>query len=247
MPVFAKGSMDIHKIGGSAYGFSARRIDELGASEYTLSLIIVDVSGSVSSFRKDIEAAVKAVVRSCRQSPRADNMMLRLVVFDDDVTEIHGFKPLSECHENDYEGVIKIGGMTALYDAAYNGVLSATQYGQALTKQDFDVNAAVFVITDGMDNRSKVSRDMVAQAFATAVSSEALESVVSVLIGVNTQADGLNDYLRDLQAEAGFSQYVSIGKASAKELAKLGGFVSRSVSSQSQALGTGSAGPSLVF
>jgi hypothetical protein len=247
MPVFTQGNMSTHTVGGSAYGFSARRIEDLGASEYTLGLIIVDVSGSVSGFRGEIEAAVKEVVRSCRHSPRADNMMLRLVIFDDTVTEVHGYKPLTECNEDDYTDVIQIGGMTALYDATYNGILSATQYGLALTKQDFDVNAAVFVVTDGMDNRSKMDRRMVADAFQGGVTSESLESIVSVLIGVNTQSGGLNDYLRELKKEAGFTQYVSIGKATAKELAKLGGFVSKSISSQSQALGSGSAGQSLSF
>lgn len=246
-PTFAKGSMDLHNIGGTSYGFSATRIDDLGASEYTLGLIIVDVSGSVSGYRNEIEAAVKEVVRSCRHSPRADNMMLRLVVFDDQVSEVHGYKPLSDCNEDDYTGVIQIGGTTALYDAAYNGVVSASHYGAALTQKDFDVNAAVFVITDGMDNASKLGRKMVAKALLEGVSSEALESIVSVLIGVNTESDGLNDYLRDFKDEAGFTQYVSIGCASAKELAKLGGFVSRSISAQSQALGSGNASGGLSF
>ncbi len=247
MPIFTQGTMTNHAIGGSNYGFSARRIEDLGASEYTLGLIVVDVSGSVGPFRAQIEAALKEVVQSCRHSPRADNMMLRLVTFDDAVTEVHGYKPLTECDVDDYSGVIQIGGMTALYDATYNGMLSATQYGLALTKQDFDVNAAVFVITDGADNRSKMTRDAVAQAFRNGVTSEALESVTSVLIGVNTQNGGLGDYLKELKSEAGFSQYVSIGKATAKELAKLGGFVSRSISSQSQALGSGSASQALSF
>ena len=247
MPIFAKGSMTTHQVAGSNYGFSATRIEDLGASEYTLGLIVVDVSGSVSSLRDEIEATVKEIVRSCRHNPRADNMMLRLVLFDDTVTEVHGFKPLMGCDESDYTGVIQIGGMTALYDAAYNAIQSATHYGKALTDNDFDVNAAVFVITDGMDNRSKVSRAMVAQALSDAVTSEAIESVASVLIGINTADGNLNRYLAQLKSEAGFSQYLAIGNASAKQLAKLGGFVSRSISSQSQALGSGVATRSLTF
>jgi len=247
MPIFAQENMNSHTLGGSHYGFSAKRIEDLGASEYTLGLIVVDVSSSVCDFRHEIEAAVKEVVRSCRHSPRADNMMLRLVVFNESVTEIHGYKPLTECNEDDYNGVIQTGGLTALYDATYNGILSASGYGHALTSQDFDVNAAVFVITDGMDNRSSATQRMIADAFADGVVGESLESIVSVLIGVNTDADGLNDYLREFKDAAGFGQYISIGKATAKQLAKLGGFVSRSISSQSLALGSGNAGHSLAF
>ena len=38
--------MQSHSIGGSNFAFSAVSIGDLGASEYTLGLIAVDVSGS---------------------------------------------------------------------------------------------------------------------------------------------------------------------------------------------------------
>jgi len=246
MPILNSVNMEAHRIGGSNFGFSAKRIDELGASEYTLGLVIVDVSGSVASYRTEIEAAIKEIVRSCRHNPRADNMMLRLVIFDTAVTEVHGFKPLTECNEDDYDGCAQIGGMTALYDASYSGIKSATQYGADLTKQDFDVNAAVFVITDGADNASRVTPQMVKEALDEAVTSEALESITAVLIGVNA-AGPLNQYLQRFQQEAGFTQYVCIADATAKTLARLGKFVSQSFSSQSQALGTGGPSQSLAF
>ena len=176
MPIFNnEKDMDNHNIAGSHYGFSAKRIDDLGASEYTLALVIVDASGSVFSYRTQIESAIREVVRACRTSPRADNMMLRLVIFDNDVTEVHGFKPLMECNEDDYKGCLQVGGATALYDATYNGVRSASLYGAALSQQDFDTNAAVFVITDGADNASKVTRLMVGEALRDEVTSEANE------------------------------------------------------------------------
>lgn len=117
--------MQTQKIRGTSYGFSAKRIEDLGASEYTLALVVVVASGSVACYGDEIEAAVKEIVRSCRHSPRADNLMLRLVRFDDKVTEVHGFKPLGDCHQDDYNGCIHTGGMTALHDAAYNGIKSA--------------------------------------------------------------------------------------------------------------------------
>lgn len=247
MPLLNSTNMENHKIGGSTFGFSAKRIGDLGASEYTLGLLIVDISGSVASFKTEIEGAIKTVVESCRYNPRADNMMLRLVVFDDVVTEVHGFKPLTECNPADYNGVAQIGGMTALYDASYSGIKSATQYGEDLTTQDFDVNAAVFVITDGADNRSKVTRQMVKEALDEAISSEALESITAVLIGINDSDPSLKSYLDSFKNEAGFTQYVSVGDATPKKLAKLGKFVSQSISSQSQALGTGGPSASLAF
>jgi len=247
MPLLNDSDMEDHNIGGSNYGFSAKRIDELGASEYTLVGITADVSGSVASFRDEIEKCVKEVVKSCRHSPRADNLMMRFSTFDNKLAEVHGFKPLSECNEADYDGSIVIGGMTALYDAADNMVESVTRYGKDLTKNDFDCNAIVFVITDGADNASALTTKGVKKALERAVTSEALESIVSILVGVNVQDPVLSQYLQDFQNEAGFTQYVELNKADAKTLAKLAEFVSKSISSQSQALGTGGASQSLSF
>jgi len=246
MPKLA--NMETHQIGGTNFKFSGTRIEDLGATEYTLGEIVVDVSGSVWEFRKEIEGALKEVVKACRRSPRADNMMLRVTFFDDNVQEFHGFKPLADCNEADYDNCLPEGGMTALHDATYQAVHSAMQYGQQLVANDFDVNACVFVITDGQHNSGKVSRKMVKDALAEVRRQEALESIMPVLIGVNTDATtGLSSYLEDFKNEAGFQQYVAIASATEKELAKLGGFISKSFSSQSQALGTGGPSQSLTF
>jgi len=247
MPKLANMNMETHQIGGSNFKFSATRIEDLGASEYTLAAIVVDVSGSVSPFRKEIEAALKEVVKACRRSPRADNMMLRVVLFDDKLSEVHGFRPLPDCNESDYDGCIPEGGMTALYDAAYDAVGSVIEYGKKLSENDFDVNAAVFVITDGEDNRSKMTCNTVAKTLEKARKSEALESIMPVLIGVNTNQGNLTQYLTMFKDEAGFQQFVAIDSATEKQLAKLGGFISKSISSQSQALNSGGVSQSMIF
>jgi len=234
-------------IGGTQYNFSGASIDSLGASEYTLGVIILDVSGSTGGMRADMEKALKAIVAACRSNPRADNMLLRVVMFDDSVVEVHGFKPLPDCAEADYDGVLgRSGGLTALFDACYTGVKSVTLYGEQLTKQDFDVNAAVFVVTDGGNNRGTATEKMVKEALAEAVQSEALESITSVLVGLNAHG-GLDQLLADVKTNCGFTQYVAIADANATTIAKLGDFVSRSISSQSQALGTGGPSHSLTF
>lgn len=239
--------MDDHQLAGSHYGFSAKRIEDLGATEYTIVAITADKSGSVDAFRGEIEDCIKEIVKSCRHSPRADNLMMRLTTFDDQLEEIHGFRPFSECDVDDYTNCVQPGGLTALYDAGCNAVASATAYGKNLTESDFDVNAIVFVITDGDDNRSKMTVPELKKQLENAVRSEALESVVSVLIGVNVQNPTLSHYLSDLSAQAGFTQYVELGDAKANTLAKLADFVSRSISAQSQALGTGGPSQSLTF
>lgn len=247
MPILNDTQLDQIALPNSHYGYSATRLEELGATEYTIATIVADVSGSTSLFTFDMEAAITRIVQACKYSPRADNLLLRLIAFDDSLNEIHGFKLLENCHPADYGGCLRSGGATALYDASENAVASTTNYAQKLAAGDFSANAIVFVITDGMDNVSKSSAKRVKAAFAEAIRSEALESIVSVLIGVNVNDLHVSQYLKSFHRDAGFTQYVELDNADAKTLARLAEFVSRSISAQSQALGTGGASKPLVF
>jgi len=245
MPIIPNTSQSFN-ISGSNYGFSGTRIDELGASEYTLVALVADVSSSVGGFRDLIEQCVKEVVNACRYSPRSDNLLLRLVLFNSRVDEAHGFRPLTECDLDKYNGVIQTGGVTALYDATHNAVSSVSAYGRDLMANDFDANGIVVVITDGEDNASKMTPNEVQKAVGAAMQQETLESLRTILIGLNTN-NQLNSYLQTVKDDCGFDQYVDAGSADAKTLAKVAEFVSQSISSQSQALGTGGPSQSLAF
>lgn len=245
MPVFDPNARLAHfTLAGSAYGFSGTRLGALGASEWTLVSIVADVSGSVSGFERDIEGVMRSVAEACRVSPRADHLMLRAVAFDSRVHEIHGFKPLSDIAPSEYDHALAIGGATALYDAAHNAVTAMTTYADGLTGAGMAVNGLVVVITDGEDNASTLDAKALARAVAGAVSGEALESVVTVLVGVNTAASGVGAYLMQLSSAAGFDHFVDLARADARTLAGLADFVSRSIYAQSICLGTG--GPSRV-
>ena len=247
MPIINDTQLDQVVLPNSHYGYSATRLDDLGATEYTIATIVADVSGSTAAFIFEMEAAITRIVQACKFSPRADNLLLRLIAFDDSLSELHGFKLLENCHLADYGGALTPGGSTALYDATENAVASTTNYAQKLAAGDFSANAIVFVITDGMDNASKTSARQVKAAFAEAIRSEALESIVSVLIGVNVNNLQVSQYLKTFHVDAGFTQYVELDNADAKTLARLAEFVSQSISAQSQALGTGGASQPLVF
>lgn len=231
----------------SGYGYSATRLDDLGAAEYTLVSIVCDASGSIAAFRNELERALKSIVQACRLSPRADNLLLRLVSFNDALHELHGFKLLERCNLADYHGILRIGGTTALYDAAENAVSATTDYARQLGASDFAANAIVFVLTDGVDNASTLAARGVKAALTQAVAEEALESLLSVLIGVNVSDRAVGGYLQDLKTDVGFTQYVEIANADAKTLSKLADFVSRSISAQSRSLGTGGGSASLTF
>lgn len=239
MPVLTSKTMITQRLGASNFSFSGTRVGDLGATEYTLVGIAADVSSSVTSFAKEIEHCIKEVVKACRRSPRADNLMLRLVTFNKKLREVHGFRPLTECPVDSYDKVARCGGMTALYDAATTLVESVGAYGKTLCDADFDVNAIVFVITDGADNSSSHDAMALAKALAEIRQAEHVESLVSVLVGVNVADPQLDGYLEDLARDAGFTQYLPIGDANASSLSRLARFVAGSITAQSMALGSG--------
>jgi uncharacterized protein YegL len=240
MPNLNNPDMEQSVLKGTKFQFSTTRLDNLGSTEYTLITIAVDASGSVESYRNDLEKCLKEIVNSCKHSPRADNLMIRLISFNSRVSEEHGFKLLSTCNPDDYLGLLNPSGSTALYDSSYSSLGVLLAEGKRLTDNDFNVNAIFFCITDGADNASSFTPKQVHDEMSKAVKDESLESLVSVLVGVGTDTS-TDIELQRFRKDAGFTQYVSIGDANSKNLAKLAAFVSKSVSAQSQSLGSGSA------
>jgi hypothetical protein len=238
MPRLNDETTNLMNINGKDYQYSAVRVENLGATEYTLVQVIVDTSGSVSSYEKELGACLAEIVKACRKSPRADNLMLRFCTFNHSGTEVHGYKLLTNCNPDDYL-MVKASGNTALYDAVYDAASSSMDYAKILNTNDLNVNGILFCITDGEDNSSAFTPTKVKNAFENIVKSEHLESFVSVLIGVGTGQ--ISSYLSDFKDKAGFTQFVEIGNADAKNLAKLAAFISKSISSQSSALGSGGA------
>ena len=241
MPKLNTVDLENYNKGLGTYGFSGTKLESLGAAEYTLVSIIVDASSSVANFKDELESCIQEILKSCKYSPRAENLLVRLVQFNNSLEEIHGFKLLEQCNLDDYSNVLRVGGMTALYDATENSISATFDYGSQLTENDFDANGIVFVITDGGENRSTSTINQVKESFSKGMQSEGLESMTSVLVGVDVGQD-LDRYLRDFQDEAGFNHYVGLKGADSKTLAKLAQFVSKSISSQSKALGSGSSG-----
>lgn len=234
--------------GASNFRFSGVRPEALGASEYTLATIVVDTTGSVSGFADELRKAVKSIIDSLRKSPFPENLLVRLVTFNEEVEEVFGFKALADIDSTLVDGAIDPAGLTALYDASLEALGATEQYAQVLYDQDFDVNAAVYVITDGDDNRSRsATAAAVASRVAAVRQSERLASIITMLIGINTTDPRIAQSLADYGKEGQFDQYVDVGEASAGRLAKLAGFVSKSISSQSVSLMTGSPSQSLSF
>ena len=225
----------------SNYQFSAVNLDDLGAAEYTLVTIAVDVSSSVSGFKDKLEKCLYTIVDACQKAPRSENIMVRLVSFNSVLSEIHGFKPLGDIDVNDYKGVLFPSGMTALCDAVQSSVEATQNYGKTLVDQDYDVNGIIYVLTDGQENASAATERTV----RTAIEVEALDDLTVVLVGL-TDEGGSNQsrqlqqqYLDGFKTECNINQYVDIGDANASNLAKLGKMISKSISSTSTSLAQG--------
>jgi hypothetical protein len=236
-------SMEQHKT--THFGFSAVGLENLGASEYTVVDVLVDISGSTDGFASDMEKALQSIVKACKFSPRGNNLLFRLVLFNSSTYEVHGYKLLSQCELSDYDNILNSGGMTALFDVNVNGIEAQGEYGKILAEKDYDVNGILFCITDGYDTASKLTAEYVAKARQRVNMEEQLESLTMVLIGVNPGQ--YSSYLEEFKDKGEFDQYVETQDADAKTLAKLAAFVSQSISSKSQALVSGAPSQPIQF
>jgi uncharacterized protein YegL len=231
---------------GGGYGYTGMRVDAIQCPDNTVATGLLDESGSTTSFARPMELCVKEVIKSLRSSPRADNLLYRHTHFGSRFREIHGFKALPQINVDDYDGCYQPGGCTTLFDSEIKVIQSTRDYCAQQTKKKFMCNGFIYIITDGCDYGSVLTQGMVREELAKAISSEDMESLMTILIGVNPDPK-IQQGLADHAAFCGFTQYVPLDNADEKTLAKLADFVSRSLSSQSQSLGTGGPSQSLTF
>jgi len=239
------------KIAGPGnFTFSAIRIEDLGASEYTLVTVICDVTGSVRDFADELLKMIKTVAKACKKNARAENLLLRYIIFNNDIIEVHGFLPIPSINEDDYEQ-LRPSGSTALFDATFSGIGATLKMAESLAAQDFDVNGCVYIITDGDDNASTSVPSMIKDQINKALTGEELETLTTILIGIFDPNSPDKSYfsgkLDDFHKVANLSQYINAGDATPATLAKLGNLISQSISSVSQTLGSGQASQPLVF
>ena len=246
MPKFDQNS-EMQVMNTGTIQFSAIRPDSsiLGSVKYTLVTVVLDVTGSVKDFADDLIKMVLAVINACKKSPESENLLLRFVTFNSrGISEKHGFKLLSILDMKDYERPDCYGG-TPLWDATFDAIDATLHYSQTLKIKDFEVNGCIYIITDGDNNDSHVSTPAsIKKRLIDAAKQEVIESLTTILIGINTDGIGdnnrkISDLLEEFKTKAGLTQYKDAGKATPQNLAKLAGFVSKSVSSTSQAVGTG--------
>jgi hypothetical protein len=220
--------------------------------EYTLVSIAEDVSPSTGNLRTAMALGMKTVNLACKKDPRSDKLMVHSTRFGTTIQEIHGFKPVNDIDENSYKASPTIGGSTCLYDAIFNAISACSHYAEILDKSgDISSNAIVFIFTDGMDNDSTVGPETIKEKLEEIRMKEVLESIKIIILGFNDPNSSYQStvvtYLQKLVDDLGLDQYVDIGAMTPAQAAKVFGFVSQSISSQSQHLGTGGPSQNLTF
>lgn len=240
--------------GPGTFTFSAKKIEKLGASEYTLVTIVLDISGSVANFGSQLRQCVINIVEACRKNQRAEFLVVRFVTFNHEITEIHGFRELIDIDSNDYDE-LRPDGFTALYDASYDAIGATLEYAKLMSIKDYAVNGAVYIVTDGMENpgrhRTIASPNMIKNKVDEAIRKEDIESLITILVGLHDPNDAWGDQVKqslsNFQEEAGLTKFIDVGDASAENLAKLVDWVSDSISSQSNHVGSNTPSQVLNF
>lgn len=122
--------------------------EDLNVDEVINCLFVIDQSGSVGRYVKEMNDALNDFLHTMQKSHVSDKILISTLVFDDNIKVVNGYQPI----ENLSDFNVVPGGMTNLYGATYAGILNAEDYRKTLEKSGGSVKSIVFIITDGEDN-----------------------------------------------------------------------------------------------
>lgn len=237
---------------GGGFGFSVMK-GELESTEYTLTTLLMDISYSTKPFSAAMKSVLRDAVIGLQKSDHVDFILLRVVLVNRELHEIHGFIPVGSIDPDSYADFI-CEGATAILDGLGSSVEATLIYGENLTDDDYTVNGCVYAVTDGLDNVSrKHTTASLAAMIQAAKDTKKIGSILTVLVGVNSNGIDpdtgrrIGEVLEELQQNVGMDQYVDVKNATPKELARVGGHIVRSVSSQSQRIKSGGASKPIPF
>lgn len=92
--------------GTGNFSFSAVSPSDLEELGYTVATVVLDQSGSLE-YKKDLLVELlKVIAQGLKKSSRAETILLRVIAFNETISEIHGFKPVSQIDPAiDYQGI----------------------------------------------------------------------------------------------------------------------------------------------
>jgi hypothetical protein len=209
-------------------GYTGAAVETLTSFENTVVQGLFDESGSTGPFARQMELACKEIIKALRHSPRADNLIYRQSHFGSRYREHHGFLPLAQINEAMYDGCYQPGGSTTLFDSEDRSIRELLDYCKKQAAMKYLTNGMLFAITDGCDYGSTLTENDAKKAFTDAAKDEDLESLYSVLIGVNPE-QAIQDALQEHATKVGYTKYIPLDKADEKiESGSRAGSTSRS-------------------
>lgn len=147
-------------------------LNQLGSNEVTLAMNILDASGSMAAHAADvIRAYNQDYLAVMAASGFTDDILVSTVLFNHQVTLLHGYVPLADAPSltpQTYDPA----GTTALYDAVAGGLSNMVLYAQQLRQSGVTVRGIVIVYSDGEDNASRQRAQAVKRAAADLLKQE---------------------------------------------------------------------------
>ena len=240
----------------AGFGFSMTGIKNLTETSYTLALILVDTTGSVSGEETEIKRMIEQIVADGKRAGWGKRVLLAAYEFNSrvGVKEIFGFDAPAAIDLSRINIIAY--GATNLIDAIDTGNDILESAATTLVSADFITNLLLVGVTDGEDNVSvKTAKDL-KKRFEQGRKNENWDSIKTILIGLRTgqpaqdqkyHGKTVDGVLSDLAQTAAFDQYESSKNVTDGTYGKIGGFISQSISSASQALGSGSPSQNVSF
>lgn len=240
----------------AGFGFSMTGTKKLNEMTYTLALILLDTTGSVSGEESEIKRMLEQIVADGKSAGWGKRVLLAAYEFNTivGVREIFGFDlPLALDLSNIN---IRTNGATNLIDAIGVCLDILEQAGTTMVSADYIINLLLPCVTDGEDNASSMSAAELRTKSERLRKHEKFDSLKTILIGLRTaqraqdsrySGKTVEEVLRQLAQDANFDQYESAAQVKDGTYGRIGGFISQSVSSASQSLGSGSPSQNVSF
>lgn len=203
--------------------------DDVEVEETINVQFIVDVSGSVGGYVKELNSGLNEFVQRMQSSHVADKLFVSIVEFNGKIKVRSGYQPITNFPTIDFWP--SIGGTTALYGGVRVGLENALNYREGLENAGVNCRTLVFILTDGSDNEPSMGNSSQVKKIITDLLSDErnFASFETILFGINKSEEaGFNRAAFDM----GIKNVVTIDNT-ADEIKKLINFISSSVSSAS--------------
>lgn len=209
----------------SSMGLNFTNFDpaNISVSETINVVFIIDKSGSVSAYNDDLNNILNEFLHELQKSHVSDRVLASVIEFNQDIDVKSAFHPIVDVKDFN----VKPYGMTNLYGAVLAGLENAVAYKDEQANNGLTSKTLVFIITDGEDNCG-VNPDLVKNKIAEIYKDEMNSFSFSVIMfGLGNEADF--DKARENMGIK--PQMLAKLGTTAKELRKMVGFISSSVSS----------------